>query len=206
MRIPIPDPVYAVAASPPAMASQPPAGSSSGQTADPSEPENSVAARAHVVFPHPEPVAHQNSVPASAEEAGKKKRKKRAGKRRRNRRQSFAAPPDDTDVGGMAEERSSLVDPTTASSTARESFYRLQRVNKSSTSLESEALLDHRYFAKSPSTHISFGAFPLTSHVATMGLSKLVDKACNKAYRPDAVAYGRARFHTHPQAKAGHRD
>lgn len=75
-----------------------------------------------------------------------KKRKHRGGKKRR-RRQSFAAPPseDHTDVpsDAMGTERPSLAD-VTSEEAVRSSFYRL-RNKASNTSLESEALLDHRY-------------------------------------------------------------
>ncbi|KAK0644856.1 Magnesium transporter ALR2 [Lasiodiplodia hormozganensis] len=74
-----------------------------------------------------------------------KKRKHRGGKKRR-RRQSFAAPPseDHTDVpsDAMGTERPSLAD-VTSEEAVRSSFYRL-RNKASNTSLESEALLDHR--------------------------------------------------------------
>ena len=120
------------------------ASSPGGQAMDPSQNENSTATRARVAFPHAEPDTRQDPAPASASEPGKRKRKNRASKKRRNRRQSFAAPPD-TDAGGMAQERSSLIDPTTTSSIARNSLYRLQEGNRSNTSLESDALLDHRY-------------------------------------------------------------
>lgn len=119
------------------------ASSPGGQATHPSQPENSTATRARVAFPHAETATRPGPAPASVSEPGKKKRKNRAGKKRRNRRQSFAAP-HDTDTGGMAQERPGLVDPTTASSVARDSFYRLHEGNKSNTSLESEALLDHR--------------------------------------------------------------
>ncbi|KAF2088617.1 cora-domain-containing protein [Saccharata proteae CBS 121410] len=73
----------------------------------------------------------------------KQKRKgHRAGKKRR-RRQSFAAP-SDTDPTSMVERsaRPSLADVSSEQAT-RSSFYRLGS-NRSNTSLESEALLDHR--------------------------------------------------------------
>ena|SRR5579871_2932781 len=131
-----------------AMASQLPTGI---QATDPSEAENSTATRSRVAFPHIEPAAaRQDPAPANVGEPGKRKRKNRASKKRRNRRQSFAAPPE-IDAGGMVQERPSLIDPTATSSVARDSFYRLQAGNRSNTSLESEALLDHRYLK-----HISF--------------------------------------------------
>lgn len=76
------------------------------------------------------------------------KRKKNRNRRRRNRRQSFLAPedsqleaatapaPDATAVSNLATDR--------PKPEAAEPFYKLGRA-LSSTSLESEALLDHRY-------------------------------------------------------------
>ncbi|TVY68853.1 putative metal ion transporter [Lachnellula suecica] len=61
----------------------------------------------------------------------KKKRNHRGGKKKRSRKQSFAASTED----GNSHPRPG------------ESFYRLQGRNLSNTSIESEALLDHRYFA-----------------------------------------------------------
>ena len=189
------------------MASQPPAWNPSGHAADPSETENSTATRSRIAFPNIEPAtALQDPAPANVSEPGKRKRKNRAGKKRRNRRQSFAAL--DMDTGGMTQERPSLIDPTTTSSVARDSFYRLQVGNRSDTSLESEALLDHRYFYQS---HLR--TFRLTSHVVIMGLFKLVDKAHNKRYCLDALSvslhfampYERVHSHTHLQAKVNRR-
>ncbi|KAF2108413.1 hypothetical protein BDV96DRAFT_692778 [Lophiotrema nucula] len=83
---------------------------------------------------------------ADASQGPAKKRKHRGGKKRRNRRQSFAAPPSTIDEGDMAGDvRPSLADMPQSSNTSRHnsSFYRL-RANNSNTSLESEALLDHR--------------------------------------------------------------
>lgn len=85
------------------------------------------------------------SNPASS--SAKPKKKKRGGKKhKRNRRQSFIAPSeaateDTTDVG----ERPNLLEASHHAS-QRDSFYRVQSSakNRSNTSLESEALLDHR--------------------------------------------------------------
>lgn len=75
-----------------------------------------------------------------------KKRKHRGGRKKRARRQSFAAPSESTvNDNDEHDRRPSLLDgprPSAASSTG---FYRLKNGNKSNTSLESEALLDHRY-------------------------------------------------------------
>ena len=84
------------------------------------------------------------SVPQSSE-AAKKKKKKRSNKKRKDRRQSFAAPTDETDNTEMEGERPSLLDSQDIGSANRDSFYRLGAGrNQSNTSLESEALLDHR--------------------------------------------------------------
>ncbi|KAF2269130.1 magnesium transporter ALR2 [Lojkania enalia] len=78
----------------------------------------------------------------SSSQAPAKKRKHRGGKKRRNRRQSFAAPPPAIDESDMANQRPSVADGSQSSSRHNSSFYRLR--NHSNTSLESEALLDHR--------------------------------------------------------------
>ncbi|KAF2653445.1 cora-domain-containing protein [Lophiostoma macrostomum CBS 122681] len=86
----------------------------------------------------------ENNTGASASGAPAKKRRHRAGKKRRNRRQSFAATAETMGSGDMTDEqRPSLVDIPQSNSRGSASFYRV-RDNQSSTSLESEALLDHR--------------------------------------------------------------
>ncbi|EME81468.1 uncharacterized protein MYCFIDRAFT_95621, partial [Pseudocercospora fijiensis CIRAD86] len=77
-----------------------------------------------------------------------KKKRHRGGRRRKNRRQSFIAPseaPTDDTADG---ERPSLLDSTRHAS-QRDSYYRVQQSARraSNTSLESEALLDHREHA-----------------------------------------------------------
>lgn len=84
----------------------------------------------------------QPSTSTTADVPLKKKKKHRAGKKRRNRRQSFAAPSEAPTEEAAGDERPSLID-AQRSSTQQASFYRLQS-NRSNTSLESEALLDHR--------------------------------------------------------------
>lgn len=74
----------------------------------------------------------------------KKKKKHRAGRKRRNRRQSFVAPSEAPTEDTTAGERPSLLDAQRASASQQASFYRLQNAARSNTSLESEALLDHR--------------------------------------------------------------
>lgn len=78
-----------------------------------------------------------------------KKRKHRGGKKRRNRKQSFAAPSEDgstiTSMRGENPEGANIN--RLMSAGAPKPFYRLGQTSGqlSSTSLESEALLDHRY-------------------------------------------------------------
>ncbi|KAI9739948.1 MAG: CorA metal ion transporter [Claussenomyces sp. TS43310] len=103
----------------------------------------------------PEPIALQGNqsggertvstlrpVTDTAPGARKKKRNHRGGKKKRTRRQSFAAPASE-DGSGMPETSQGQMR-RESQSAARSSLYRLQGRNNSSTSLESEALLDHR--------------------------------------------------------------
>jgi len=98
-----------------------------------------------------------NSGPAEQGEqpaASRRKRTHRGGKKKRNRRQSFAAPADDTNTVNPARANQDLLD-VPSSSTARPPFYKLGQSggrNLSSTSLDSEALLDHRYGHSNPAT------------------------------------------------------
>ena len=89
-----------------------------------------------------------NALPTTQGEAaaGKKRRNHRAGKKKRNRRQSFAAPGDATGNEDGARSNHEQLDAPTSSST-RPPFYRLGQSgrNLSDTSLDSQALLDHRY-------------------------------------------------------------
>jgi len=72
--------------------------------------------------------------------ANKKRNNHRGGKKKKKRRQSFAASAEDG--SGMPEAPySHRVNPQSATSS---SFYRLQGQNLSNTSIESEALQDHR--------------------------------------------------------------
>ncbi len=69
-----------------------------------------------------------------------KKRKHRGGKKRRTRRQSFAATAEQPEDGNVVADADRLEVP--GSSGTRQSSFR--RRNASMTSIESEALLDHR--------------------------------------------------------------
>ncbi|TVY31840.1 putative metal ion transporter [Lachnellula subtilissima] len=75
----------------------------------------------------PEPTAIQSGEAAASNAT----RNHRGGKKKRTRRQSFAASAEDSNGTGSR-------------SAARDSFYRVQGRNMSGTSIESEALLDHR--------------------------------------------------------------
>lgn len=81
-----------------------------------------------------------DTAPSNTPAQPKKKRKKHGNKKRRNRRQSFASPLDQPPTLDMNQDRPSLRD-----SAARSSFYRLSQGIGSNTSLDSNALLDHRY-------------------------------------------------------------
>ncbi|KFX92179.1 hypothetical protein V490_05529 [Pseudogymnoascus sp. VKM F-3557] len=72
-------------------------------------------------------------------QTARKKRNHRGGKKKRTRKQSFATPSEDD----VAEVLETTEDRKAKQSTARSPLQRLQR-NSSNTSLESEALLDHR--------------------------------------------------------------
>jgi magnesium transporter len=87
------------------------------------------------------------SVP-QASAGGRKKRKHRGGKKKRNRRQSFAAPSEDSTLPTLEEGPAdhTLLDVPSNTSAARTPFYRHAQSsgNLSSTSLDSDVLLDHR--------------------------------------------------------------
>jgi len=90
-----------------------------------------------------EDFAHQHA-PIDTSGSAPKKKKHRAGKKRRNRRQSFAAPSDQTDDTDLQDQRPALRT-VPEGSQAQSTFYGLGgRAGRSNTSLESEALLDHR--------------------------------------------------------------
>ncbi|KZF24524.1 cora-domain-containing protein [Xylona heveae TC161] len=97
------------------------------------------------------PTIGEQSDHPSGHSSQKKKRRQRGHKKRRNRRQSFAPAPDETGPEDNSASRPSTVERLTSRDTtaARPSFYKLGQSsggpgNTSSTSLESEALLDHR--------------------------------------------------------------
>ncbi|SMR54260.1 unnamed protein product [Zymoseptoria tritici ST99CH_1E4] len=96
----------------------------------------------------PGPSNASSSAANPTESAPPKKKKHRAGKKRRNRRQSFIAPSEATEENVPTGERPSLLDTAARNSASHQaSFYRLNNSgNRSNTSLESEALLDHREY------------------------------------------------------------
>lgn len=79
-----------------------------------------------------------SSIRAAGPATGRRKRNHRGGKKKRPRKQSFAVASDDDGSGLLktSQDRDQ--------GAARESFYRLQGRNLSNTSIDSEALLDHR--------------------------------------------------------------
>ncbi|KAK4539301.1 hypothetical protein LTR36_000794 [Oleoguttula mirabilis] len=86
--------------------------------------------------------ANPNNAPSEAGSKPKKKRPRGGKNRRKNRRQSFAAP-SESNADTEELERPTLLDVPRGSAT-QSSFYRSKAGNRSNTSLESEALLDHR--------------------------------------------------------------
>lgn len=77
----------------------------------------------------------------------KKKKKHRGGKKRRNRRQSFAAPSEASgmqSLDGGRHEDPLIEEPQDSAQTLRPPFYKSNTGNLSGTSLNSDALLDHR--------------------------------------------------------------
>ena len=104
----------------------------------PAEPQASDAPPSRAAAAPDKPAEHDAQQQAEVSStAPTKKKKHRGGKKRRNRRQSFAGA-SDLGAGDMSHERPGLPDVP-----ENNSFYRLHG-NLSNTSLESEALLDHR--------------------------------------------------------------
>lgn len=91
---------------------------------------------------------------SGASSSKKKKTHRGPGKKRRNRRQSFAAPSEGGDSQSPAAERPGLEDVPEVPH--EQSFYRLgNRATNSNDSLESEALLDHRYVLTRAGTRLT---------------------------------------------------
>ncbi|KAG9949644.1 cora-domain-containing protein, partial [Aureobasidium melanogenum] len=81
---------------------------------------------------------------ANSTAGGSKKKRHRAGKKRRNRRQSFAAPSESTVAERDDDQNQRPTLTSNRPSATQTSFYRLKSAARSNTSLESDALLDHR--------------------------------------------------------------
>ncbi|KAF1848431.1 magnesium transporter ALR2 [Cucurbitaria berberidis CBS 394.84] len=123
-----------------------------------------------------------------------KKKKHRGGKKRRNRRQSFAAT---HDMGeDMSDERPSLANVAGhGRSRGSSSFYR-QHSNLSSTSLESEALLDHR---DQPTIRTRRPSVPVTS-IYQPRASQASINSPQRLNAPNALnAFGRSRLSHTPE-------
>jgi magnesium transporter len=121
----------------------------------------------------------------------KKKKTHRGGKKRRNRRQSFAANAD-LAQGDSMEERPSLANVSHGQSRGSNGFYRTHS-NLSNTSLESEALLDHReqptIRTRRPSVSVSSKYQPRPSQSSVNAPNRL--QASN--------SYGRSRLSHTPE-------
>ncbi|GAB7360911.1 hypothetical protein MBLNU230_g0896t1 [Neophaeotheca triangularis] len=85
-----------------------------------------------------------STVPDGQGGGGAKKKRHRGGKKRRNRRQSFLAPSEATDTANEEPQQRPTLQNIARPSAQEASFYRLQSGAGSNTSLDSEALLDHR--------------------------------------------------------------
>jgi len=125
-----------------------------------------------------------------------KKKKHRAGKKRRNRRQSFAAS-GDLNTGDMSNERPSLTNVTGNNGNSRGSsrFYRSQN-NLSNTSLESEALLDHR---DHPTLRTRRPSVPVTASYPPRASQPAVSPSQRLSGPKGPAAFGRSRLSHTPE-------
>ena len=98
---------------------------------------------------NPQPLPHATFAVSQLLTDGRKKRKHRGGKKKRNRRQSFAAPSETSTLPSLVESpvNDPLLEVPANNSAQGGRLCRRQQSsgNLSSTSLESDALLDHRY-------------------------------------------------------------
>ncbi|KAL5120776.1 CorA metal ion transporter [Pleosporales sp. CAS-2024a] len=131
--------------------------------------------------------------PASAL-VGKKKKHRGGGKKKRARRQSFA-PSADIGTGDMHDERPSLAN---IGETPRgsSSFYR-SHGNLSSTSLESQALLDHR---EQPQMRTRRLSIPLNQQIYQPRPSQPQNSAAQRLHAVSASSYGRSSVSHAPEA------
>ncbi|KAF1832307.1 magnesium transporter ALR2 [Decorospora gaudefroyi] len=130
----------------------------------------------------------------SASAPSKKKKTHRGGKKRRNRRQSFAATAD-LAQGDSMDERPSLASVAHSQSRGSNSFYRTHS-NLSNTSLESEALLDHR---EQPTIRTRRPSVPMTSIYQPRPSQAAINSPQRlQASRP-SNAFGRSRLSHTPE-------
>lgn len=105
------------------------------------EPDNP---RHTLLFTHSTPNANTTAPGTQLPPRSQTKRNHRAGKKKKVRRKSFAVPEDMDVSGAVMRSSQTLLDQTAVS---RPPFYRLGQsngLNLSETSLDSNALLDHR--------------------------------------------------------------
>lgn len=85
--------------------------------------------------PSPHPQATTQASSSANNGPARTKKSHRGGKKKRSRRKSFVAEPEDMPEDGVSQP---------SVNAARETFYSLHGRNMSNTSIDSEALLDHR--------------------------------------------------------------
>ncbi|QDS71646.1 hypothetical protein FKW77_007501 [Venturia effusa] len=134
----------------------------------------------------------ENQTPSSqTSEPIAKKKRHRAGKKHKKGRQSFAADPDPDKTSSGRPSLMAL--PESAGEDARESFYRLGRGQRgSATSLESEALLDHRDQGPLQARRQSIAQGGITGRLGSQPAVRV------SAHRPSAYSTGpqsRSRLH-----------
>jgi magnesium transporter len=143
----------------------------------------------------PNASAQDQAEPSSSAPA-KKKKTHRGGKKKRNRRQSFAAS-SDIGTGDMNDERPSLANVTgNTRSRGSNSFYRMSS-NLSNTSLESEALLDHR---DHPTIRTRRPSVPVTQIYQPRASQPFINTPGRLNASVTSSAYGRSRVSHTPEA------
>jgi magnesium transporter len=130
----------------------------------------------------------------SSSAPGKKKKTHRGGKKRRNRRQSFAAAAD-LAQGDSMDERPSLANVSHGQSRGSNGFYRTHS-NLSNTSLESEALLDHR---DHPTLRTRRPSVPVTSMYQPRASQSSVNPPQRLQGNKSSNSYGRSRLSHTPE-------
>jgi len=178
----------------------PPSPSGPASRAGPSEAPLAVANQGGATYAQAaasDPFADQlHDQTAAGSSAAPKKKKHRGGKKRRNRRQSFAAGAD-IGTGDMNDERPSLTNLAGNShSRGSSNFYRLH-ANLSNTSLESEALLDHR---DQPTMRTRRPSVPITSMYPSRPSQSFTNSPQRLQAPPASSAYGRSKLSHTPDA------